>query len=181
VSTPDWNVIATTYDQEYNEAKRLLAPFGEVRGSAYTNVLVMKVGNVFEFLDALKRQLNSDASLANAVSRIVPVTDGFRFATPEEFERNARDVVSNWESELGNRSFHVRMHRRGFKGRLLSQHEEQFIDHFLLERLEARGTPGRISFDDPDVIIAVETLGNDAGLSRWTRQQLREHELIRLD
>jgi len=83
--------------------------------------------------------------------------------------------------DLRGKRFHVRMHRRGFKGRLSSQHEEQFLDHHLLERLEARGSAGRIDFDDPDAIIAVETLGQVAGLSRWTRDQLRKYEMLTLD
>ncbi|HLF13048.1 MAG TPA: hypothetical protein VJA26_17745, partial [Gammaproteobacteria bacterium] len=76
---------------------------------------------------------------------------------------------------------HVRMHRRGFKGKLSSQHEEQFLDHFLLERLNVAGASGAIDFDDPDVIIAMETLGQQAGLSRWTREQLHAYELLKLD
>jgi len=27
----------------------------------------------------------------------------------------------------------------------------------------------------------VETLDEEAGISRWTRQQLREHELLKID
>ena len=89
--------------------------------------------------------------------------------------------MSEWLPELGGRKFHVRMHRRGFKGKLSSQHEEQFLDHFALEKLQEAGTAAAIDFDDPDVVIVVETLGEEAGISRWTRQQLREHELLKID
>jgi tRNA(Ser,Leu) C12 N-acetylase TAN1 len=83
--------------------------------------------------------------------------------------------------ELKGKRFHVRMHRRGFKGRLSSQHEEQFLDHHLLERLTQEAAPGGIDFNDPDVIIAVETLGQTAGLSFWTREQHQSFELLRMD
>jgi tRNA(Ser,Leu) C12 N-acetylase TAN1 len=176
-----WNVVATTYDREFREAKSLLSRFGEVHGSAYRNVLVMKVDDVGEFLAGVHRSLQQDASLANAVSRVVPLTHTFEFDTPEEFESRARDLVSEWLPELGGKRFHVRMRRRGFKGKLSSQHEEQFLDHFLLERLQALGTPAAIDFEDPDVVIAVETLGREAGISRWTREELRAHELLKID
>ncbi|HLF12495.1 MAG TPA: THUMP domain-containing protein [Gammaproteobacteria bacterium] len=159
----------------------MLSRFGDVRGSTYRNVLVMKVDDVVAFLEALQSTLEKDASLANAVSRIVPITHGFTFSSAEEFESKSRGIVSEWVPELRGKRFHVRMHRRGFKGKLSSQHEEQFLDVFLLERVKVAGTAAAIDFDDPDVIIAVETLGHEAGLSRWTREQLQTYELLRLD
>jgi hypothetical protein len=48
----------------------------------------------------------------------------FRFSVPEEFQSKARDTVIEWVPELLAKRFHVRMHRRGFKGRLSSQYEE---------------------------------------------------------
>lgn len=181
MATSDWNVVVTTYDREFRDARSLLSRFGDVRGCAYRNVLAMKVDDIGEFLESLQQILKEDASLANAVARVVPVTHGFKFTTPEEFESKARDVVSEWLPDLGGKKFHVRMHRRGFKGKLSSQHEEQFLDHFLQDRLQAAGTPAAIDFDDPDVVISVETLGDEAGLSRWTRQQLRDCELLKID
>jgi len=63
------------------------------------------------------------------------------------------------------------MHRRGFRGRLSSQHEERFVDHFLMERLSEQGQEARIAFDDPDVIIALDSVGQRTGISLWTSQQ----------
>jgi tRNA(Ser,Leu) C12 N-acetylase TAN1 len=86
-----------------------------------------------------------------------------------------------WLPELAGKSFHVRMHRRGFKGRISSQHEERFLDEILLTSLDKHGAPGRISFDDPDVIIDLETIGQRAGLSMWTRAQRLRYPLLKLD
>lgn len=159
MSPNEWNVLVTVYDGEYHEALRLLAPFGDVSRTDYWNVLVMNVEDVTGFMHALKETLREDASLANSVARIIPVTHSFRFSSPEEFEAGACRIVDEWVTELQGKTFHVRMHRRGFKGRLSSQHEEQFLDYHLLERLRLKGSGGRIGFDDPDMIIAVETVG----------------------
>ena len=83
--------------------------------------------------------------------------------------------------ELAQKSFHVRMHRRGFKGRLSSPEEERFLDDLLLTALEEVGTPGRISFDDPDATIAIETVGQRAGLSFWRRSDLERYPFLRID
>jgi tRNA(Ser,Leu) C12 N-acetylase TAN1 len=173
--------LATAYDREYREARSLLSRLGEVRGTSYRNVLVMKVDDAIAFLEAVQRALASDASIANAVARLIPVTRLFQFSSPEEFESKTREIVREWLPSLGGKKFHVRMHRRGFKGRLSSQHEEQFLDHFILEQSKAAGAPSAIDFDDPDLVIAIETLGQEAGLSLWTREQLRRYELLKID
>jgi hypothetical protein len=73
------------------------------------------------------------------------------------------------------------MHRRGFKGKLRSLEEEQFLDDILLEALKKAGTPGHITFENPDAVIAVETIANWAGISLWTRDQLQRYPFIRID
>jgi tRNA(Ser,Leu) C12 N-acetylase TAN1 len=176
-----WNVVVTVYDGELNEAMRLLRLYGEVARTDYWNVLAMQVEDVAEFMRAIQTAVQEDARIPNSVSRIVPVMHTFWFQSPAEFEEKARSVVDAWLGELKGKHFHVRMHRRGFKGKLSSQHEEQLLDHHLLERLKQEGAEAQIDFDDPDVIIAVETLGQAAGLSLWTREQRRSFELLGLD
>jgi tRNA(Ser,Leu) C12 N-acetylase TAN1 len=87
----------------------------------------------------------------------------------------------NWLPRLQGASFHVRMHRRGFKQAMSSQVEERFLDHAMLDALAELGHPGRIIFDDPDMIIDVETVGNRAGLSIWSRADLERYAFLKLD
>lgn len=178
---PDWNVVVTVYDGEFSEAIKLLSPFGNVSRTDYWNVLVMAVADVTKFSQSLAATIERDASIPNSISRIVPVTHKFQFQSPAEFEERSCVIVDKWLPLVSGKKFHVRMHRRGFKGRLSSQYEEQFLDHHLLQRLEVAGSPGVIDFDDPDVIIAVETIGQFAGLSCWTREQREQFGLLKLD
>lgn len=177
----DWNVVVTVREGEFAEAVRLLRPFGDVNRTDYWNVLVMTVDDVAGFLASVSATIEEDASIPNSVSRILPVTRRFFFQSPEQFEEQARSVVDEWVPELRAKTFHVRMHRRGFKGRISSQHEEQFLDYHLLQRLERLGSEGRIDFEDPDVIIAVETVGQEAGLSMWTREERERYDFLNLD
>jgi tRNA(Ser,Leu) C12 N-acetylase TAN1 len=83
--------------------------------------------------------------------------------------------------ELAGKGFHVRINRHGFKGHLSSHEEERLLGAVLQEALAKAGTPGDVTFEDPDVILVVETLGNRAGLSLWSREDLRRYPALRLD
>ena len=95
----------------------------------------------------------------------MPVRSAFTSPSPEEFEAKARDAALAFLPELAAKGFHVRLHRHGFKGRRASQEEERRLGTVRLEALEKAGTSGHVTFADPDASLAVETLGNRAGLS----------------
>jgi tRNA(Ser,Leu) C12 N-acetylase TAN1 len=177
----DWNVVVSTRDGAFNQAMNCLRSFGTVHRTGLYNVVVMRVADVAEFLNALHERFQSDPRIRADCGRIVPVTATFSFQSPEDFEKQAADVARRWAAQLAGKKFHVRMHRRGFQGRLSSQHEEQFLDHVLLEELARTGQNGTITFDDPDFIIAVETVGNRAGLSLWSNDDLKRYPIVKLD
>lgn len=132
-------------------------------------------------MEGLKEEGERDPSVAGALASVIPVLQTFSFQAPEEFEAKARGAVAAFIPALAGKRFHVRMHRRGFKGKLSSLDEERFLDGYLLEALDMARTPGSITFEDPDAVIAVETLGGRAGLSLWTREELRRFPLLHLD
>jgi tRNA(Ser,Leu) C12 N-acetylase TAN1 len=177
----DWNVVVTVHEEGYNKARRLLERFGAVSKTDFFNILLMRVADHRQFLEQLLEEGDRDPAALACLARVLPVLATFSFQSPAEFEEKARQAVGAWLPSLGGKSFHVRMHRRGFKGKISGMEEEQFLDSYLLEALEATGAPGRISFDDPDAIIALETLGPRAGLSFWTRGDLERYPLLRLD
>lgn len=72
------------------------------------------------------------------------------------------------------------MHRLGLKGQISSEVEEDFLDRTLLEELEKKSSPGQIDFEDPDVLIAVETVSHQAGLACWTREDLQRYPWLKL-
>jgi tRNA(Ser,Leu) C12 N-acetylase TAN1 len=177
----EWNVVVTAHEHRYRHARRLLMPLGEVGDTDYFNVLVMRVDAPHTFLDLLMRELTADPNAASCLVRVLPVTVTFPFQSPREFERKAAEAALGWLDALGDSRFHVRMHRRGFKRRLSSLQEEHFLDHLLLDALQRRGREGVISFTDPDWILALDTVGQRAGLSLWSREQLQRYPLLRLD
>jgi tRNA(Ser,Leu) C12 N-acetylase TAN1 len=177
----DWNVVVSVPEHGFKQTREFLGAWGPVRRTEFYNVLVMRIDDIPAFLAGLQQRVMENPDVQGFLGRVVPITDTFVFQSPEEFEAKARDAVTAYLSHLSGKRFHVRMHRRGFKGRLSSQEEERFLDVFLLESLAQQGTPGRVAFDDPDAIIALETVGQQAGLSLWTRQDLQRYPFLKLD
>jgi tRNA(Ser,Leu) C12 N-acetylase TAN1 len=177
----DWNVVVTVREEGYNLARRLLGRFGQVDRTDFYNILVMRVTDPRLLLEGLIEEAGRKPESVASLARVLPVDQTFTFQSPEEFDEKARLAVCAWLPTLAGKGFHLRMHRRGFKGKLSSIDEERFLDTYLLEALETAGTPGRITFTDPDAIIALETIGSRAGLSLWTREDLARYPLLHLD
>lgn len=177
----EWNVVVSVYENHYSEARRFLKALGEVSRTDYHNVLALRVADVGGFLEALREAFAREPALGAVVARAIPVTERFTFQSAAEFEAKAKEAAARFLPALSGKRFHVRMHRRGFRETLSSQDEERRLDHFLLESLERSGAPGRITFSDPDAILAVETIGPWAGMSLWKREDLARYPFLRLD
>ncbi len=159
----------------------MLAHWGRVSRTGFYNVLVMRVSDPKAFLADFTVAITESPGLLNLVSHVVPAETGFSFESSEEFEREARAIALNWLRNLAGSSFYVRLHRRGFKGIISTQPEERFLDETLLVALAEAGTPGRISFEDPDMVIQIETVDGRAGMSLWTREELRRYPFLGVD
>lgn len=178
---PEWNAVVSVYEHGWKEAFDKLGAFGLLTKTPFLNVLLLKADDLGDLLQGIKEGMENDPPSWSFLSRLIPVTATFTFQSPEEFEERAKEAVLKWVPELAGRSFHVRMRRRGFKGKLSSMEEERFLDAFLLDALEKAGTPCHIAFDDPEAIIVIETVGSWAGLSLWNREDRLRHPFIRTD
>ncbi|MGD8594004.1 MAG: THUMP domain-containing protein [Gammaproteobacteria bacterium] len=177
----DWNVVVTIQQGKFPEAIQFLETIGRVSKTNYYNVLVMKVNDVEQFLVDLDKEIKAVPALVSIISRVLPATVNFDFQMPAEFEAQITQAVEAWVPQLAGSSFHVRMHRRGFRGRLSSQNEEQLFDHFIKEKLVEHGAVGTIDFDNPDFIIDIETVGQRAGVTLWTREQRLRYSFLKLN
>ncbi|HEY6007332.1 MAG TPA: hypothetical protein VIU40_03350 [Geobacteraceae bacterium] len=177
----DWNAVITVHEGGFAPACRLLEPFGPVKKTEFFNTLVMRVPDPFQLLADLHVQLAANPAIGTWISRFMPMQRRFAFQSVAEFELRSREAVLGWLPLLARTRFHVRMHRRGFKGKLSSAEEERFLDEFLLQRLEEAGAPAKVAFEDPDAIIVLETVGVQAGFSLFSREELKRFPLLHLD
>jgi tRNA(Ser,Leu) C12 N-acetylase TAN1 len=174
----DWNVVASTAEGTYKNARAVLKKLGTVDATPYHNVLVMSVADVREAPEALRRLGETDPKVYGCVRHFAPVSGTFSFMSPEQFEARAKEAVLPLLPQLAGKSFHVRMHRRGFKGRLAQHEEERLLGETILEALAASGATARVAFDDPDAVVVIETVGQRAGVALWTREQLRRYPFL---
>jgi len=177
----DWNVVITARDDGFAPTVRLLRGLGPLHRTHFFNVLVMKVENVREFLEAVRDAYVRDPMVATFLARASPAQSVFHFGSPAEFDRQAREIVRSLAPVLSGRSFHVRMHRRGLRGALSSQLEERSLAGAILDELQAIGANAHMAFRDPDAIVSVETVDNRAGISLWTREELDRYPFLGLD
>lgn len=177
----EWNAVISVHEHGFKRARDVLRGFGEVKRTEFFNVLLMRAEDLPAMLEALRTRMLERPESLSFLARLIPVTHAFIFKSAEEFESKAREIILSWAPRLAGKRFYVRIRRRGFKGRISSPEEERLLDTFLLEELEKAGTSGSISFEDPGAVIAVETVGNWAGLSLVTREDLETYPFIKLD
>lgn len=181
VSELEWNVVVSTHAEGYRAARAALRDFGRVWRTDYFNVLVMKVDDIASFLEDMSRLAAINPRLMKEVARIAPAAAAFDFESAPEFERKLHEAALSRIAELAGKSFHSRMHRRGLRQVISSRDEEQSLNRALLDALASAGTPGSLDFADPDAIVAVETVGHRAGVSLWSRDDLRKYPFLKAD
>jgi tRNA(Ser,Leu) C12 N-acetylase TAN1 len=177
----EWNVVVSVQPDAYRSARRLFGELGPVRRTDFYNLLVARVEDAEALPDTLQRWRSINPRFDETFSRIAPASVAFDFDSLEMFRDRVHAAVLGLLPRLAGKSFHVRIHRRGLRGMISSHDEERRLDDVLIEALAAAGTPGRIAFDDPDAVIAIDTVGNRAGLALWTREDLRNYPFLKVD
>jgi len=177
----DWNVVISVYQDGFRRALRGLRDLGPIARSAYHNVLVMKADDPVAALATIEQRTLANTALYDALSRVAPATRCFDFQSSDEFMQNAKSLVLQWAPDLAGRSFHVRLHRRGGRHEPHAQDVERALDDAVLEATQQAGQPGRVSFTDPDAVIAIDTVDGRAGLALWKREDLARYHLLRPD
>lgn len=176
----NWNLIVTTAEGKYTQALGFLARFGVVKPTSYYNVVMMHVHDIPELMGVLAREWESQGGRLLLLQRVVPMSHTFNFRDQQAFGLRAAEVVSGWTDQLAGKTFHVRMHRRGFKDQLHSEEEERLLNAAVVDATERAGNPAVVSFDDPDAVVAVETIGNQAGMSLWLREDLQHYPFLHI-
>ena len=177
----DWNVVISVYQDGFRRALRALKEFGPVERSPYHNVLLMRVEYPTALLETIERKTEENTALYDAISRVAPAMRTVEFHSVEEFREKLKPILLEWLPRLTGSSFHVRLHRRGDKHDLRTPDTERLFDDLLLDAAVAAGAPCKISFTDPDAVIAIDTVDDRAGIGLWTREDLARHRLLRPD
>lgn len=175
------SVLVTIAGDAYGKALNVLRRFGRVRATDFFNVLVLESADGRALLERLHAEWPVGSRERAWLASVTPLEEAFAFGTREEFEQKVSALAEHLAPRLEGKSFHVRMHRRGMRSDLRTRDEEVLLDHRILELLEARGAPGRVTFEDPDAIVVVETLGHHGGVALWSRDEIRRWPLLHVE
>lgn len=173
-----WNAVITARGDRLPKARKALRALGRVERTGFYNVLAMTVDEPKGLLDRLEQLFAERPDIVESVAHVFPAEQSFDFSSPAEFESKAREVALAWVPRLTGKTFHVRVHRRGRKGTLVSPEEERALADALLAAIRETGNPARVAFDDPDAIVLIETIGGRAGMALLTRDDYRQHPLL---
>ncbi len=176
---PTWNVLATALEGQRDALLMGLRGLGRFRPGGYRNVVVGTVEDRAAFLDQVRTALATDPVLPTALARIVPIDITLRF----EPDGPVDPLIAAAEPllpRLAEGAFFVRVNRRGLKGRLHSPTVEREIGDHVWRALEARGHVPRVEFSDPDAILVIETLGDQAGLAVVPRALRQAYPFVRV-
>jgi tRNA(Ser,Leu) C12 N-acetylase TAN1 len=176
-----WNVIATAQPHHEAEAHAVLARLGEIQESPFSSVFLVTVDDVGAFADAMMKVITDEPAVGRSLARLLPAQHTFHYESLADLEAITYQLIDDWTDELEGVTFHVRCHRRGHVNDLDTAEEESFLGDAILRRLSDLGTPGRVSFNDPDVVIDIETLNDEAAISMWTRDDLNTYPFLRIE
>lgn len=175
----DWNLLVTSMEHHQRDVRRALRPVVRLRSSAFRNVFVARVDDSVAVLAAVDALAARRPALEVWLGRTLPIARTFA-VDAERFAAQVEEALASLLGEIAGRSFHVRVERRGHKGRVDSHVTEQVVGRWILETLEARGTSARVTFEDADVVIAVEMVGDVAGIAILPRALREAHRFVRI-
>ena len=175
----EWNVLATSLEGRRPVLLAALRPLGAFWGAGYRNVLVGRVEDRDAFLEAVRERLSTHGLLEGSLTKIVPV-DCVRHFEAADLRRTVVAALESSASRLSGKTFYVRLERRGFKGVVHTPTVEREVGEALLDAAARHGAAARVSFRDPDIIVAVETTGSTVGIGLLTRDLRTRFPFVRV-
>lgn len=174
-----FDVLATSIEGRRDALLAALRRLGRFRPGGYRNVVVGEVGNRDAFLDRVAQALHEDPLLPTALARLLPIDTVVRITVDDAVEQLAR-AAEPLVARLEGDSFFVRVERRGLKGRLSTPTLERELADRVWRAIEERGGKPRVDFRDPDAVLIVETLGDQAGLALLPRALRARYPFVRI-
>jgi len=176
---PIFDVLATSLEGRRDALLVALRRLGRFRPGGYRNVVVGSVDDRAAFLDRVAEGLARDPLLPTALARLLPIDLTLRFTLDSALDDLATAAEPLIDGLAGD-AFFVRVERRGLKGRLHTPTLERDLADRVWRMLEARGRTPRVDFGDPDGVLVVETLGDQAGLVLLPRALRERYRFVRI-
>ncbi len=176
----EWNAVVTSRSATQRDLRRALRFLVRLRRGGFRNVLLGHVEDPAAFLDGVAALLERQPFVEAWLGKLLVVERTFPIE-PERFEARLKEEAVPFLDRIAGHSFHVRVERRGHKGAIHTQEIERGLGDFVHTALHERGDTCRVSFSDPDLVLAVEVVGDVAGLALVSRDLRRRYPFVRID
>jgi len=171
-----FNVVAICVPGEASQAIHGLRRLGVFRSTPYRAVLIGAVDG--DAAHAIREAWAEDPSTFTRVVRLIPLERVTPFVREDVTERLCCELAGAG-ARVAGRSFHVRVRLRGLTGKLESHAVERALGAFLLDLADERECAARVTFKDPDLVLAVEVIGKRVGYGFLDRD-VRAVPLVRV-
>jgi len=175
----EWNVLVIGTRGETGKALALLGEMGRFRTGGYPQVLIGTVARPRgkdDLLAGIDELVSGGERTTGVIDRVVPVEEAVSFPRDDVTETLC-ERFEPLASRLCGKTFYVRAHLRGLKGRIEHPAVERALGDFLSEYAARAGAPPKVRFKDPDVVVTVEVVGRRVGYAFVGRQE-RAHALV---
>jgi tRNA(Ser,Leu) C12 N-acetylase TAN1 len=174
-----WNVIVTSLPGREHQRPLLheLNRRGTFHRCSFKDICLGYVANVTEFLDEVLRARQASERWVADLGRIVPVEHAFPF-TRDNLVDQLKPRVASMLERMNAGTFYVRCERRGHAGEVMSREVERAVADHVLALAQDQHKSLRVSFEDPDYIVCVETVGDDCGVALLSRALLQRYPFI---
>lgn len=176
-----WNVLAIASRGETGKALALLGRIGRFRTGGYPQVLlgnVARPGGCDDLLAGIRELEKEPEQYAGIVDRLQPVERAVSFPRDDVTETLC-EHLEPLAPRLCGKTFYVRAHLRGLKGRIEHPAVERALGEFLWEFASRAGAAPSVGFRDPDFVVVVEVVGRRVGYGFLGRTE-RSAGLVRV-
>jgi len=175
----DWNVLAIATRGETGKALALLGEVGRFRTGGYPQVLVGRVARSNgDLLGGLGELAGGGERTAGILDRLVPVERAVSFPG-DDVADTLCEHLEPLAPRLCGKTFYVRTHLRGMKGRVEHPAVERALGDFLSELSARAGDAPKVTFGDPDFVVVAEVVGRRVGFAFLGREE-RSKALIKV-
>ncbi|MFN2427884.1 MAG: THUMP domain-containing protein [Candidatus Binatia bacterium] len=177
----EWNVLVIGTRGETGKALALLGESGRFRTGGYPQVLIGTVARPHgkdDLLAGISDLAAGGERTAGVIDRIIPVEEAVSFPRDDVTETLC-ELFEPLAPRLCGKTFYVRAHLRGLKGRIEHPAVERALGDFLSEFAARAGAMPKVRFKDPDVVVVVEVVGRRVGYAFVGREH-RSHALLKV-
>jgi tRNA(Ser,Leu) C12 N-acetylase TAN1 len=175
-----WNLIVTVVPglHHIHDVRSSLGHLGHFWLTSFRDVLIGWSDDTQTLLQTIADAREKDKRWSHMVGRVIPVQNVFYF-TVDSLTGQLKEAVAPLVEEMQTGRFYFRLERRGMAGQIPSQDVEQAVAAHLVSLAHKKGIELTTDFEDPDFVVAAETIGTECGVCLLTRELMTRFPFVR--